>query len=108
MNTVTIEQLEENLSNKKSLTFVYLYTPLCGTCKLASKMLEVIEAMEPSLEILSLNINHAPSFAQKWKIESVPCLYVFQNGLGVERVYAFHSVAHVFETIKPYLNKIKS
>ncbi|GAE34619.1 hypothetical protein JCM9157_1689 [Halalkalibacter akibai JCM 9157] len=65
-------------------------------------MLKVVQASFDSLPIYSLNINHSPEFAQKWKIKSVPCLLVFQKGLGVECLYAFQSIANVHEKLKPY------
>ncbi|KMK76392.1 thioredoxin family protein [Alkalihalobacillus pseudalcaliphilus] len=105
MQETNVENLQSKLNSRNSVEFLYVYTPLCGTCKLAKKMVEVIEATDESLIIHQLNINHAPDFAKKWKIESVPALFVFQNGLGVERIYAFQSVPFLFETLQPYLVK---
>ncbi len=112
VNETTSEEINRMLSGRQQLTVVFVFTPLCGTCKLAEGMLKVILAKEPTLDMKKLNINYAPSFAQKWKIESVPCLLVFQKGLGVERLYAFHSVEYLYEKLKPYaaitkLSKIK-
>ncbi|WP_413380611.1 thioredoxin family protein [Alkalihalobacillus sp. 1P02AB] len=105
MKEISIERFEQKLHQRDSVEFLYVYTPLCGTCKLASKMIEIVEATNEQMTINQLNINHAAHFAQKWKIESVPCLLVFQNGLGVERLYAFQSVAYLFDTLKPYFVK---
>ncbi|WP_100407264.1 thioredoxin family protein [Bacillus solitudinis] len=102
MNEVNSIILQEKLDKREALTVLFVYSPLCGTCRLAGNMLEVIEASYPSLPIYKLNINHAPSFAQDWRIKSVPCLLVFQKGLGVERRYAFHSIGHLHEMMKPY------
>lgn len=102
MKDITSNEVEEMLRERPPLTIVFVQTPLCGTCKMAKRMLEVIGVSFDSLPMYSLNINHAPSFAQKWKIESVPCLLLFQKGLGVERIYAFRSFEYLHGMLKPY------
>ncbi len=102
MKEITSSELEEMLKGRDPLTIVFVHTPLCGTCKMARRMIDVIGSAFDSLSIHSLNINHAPSFAQKWKIESVPCLLLFQKGLGVERIYAFRSIEYLHGVLKPY------
>ena len=77
MKDITSNEVEEMLRERPPLTIVFVQTPLCGTCKMAKRMLEVIGVSFDSLPMYSLNINHAPSFAQKWKIESVPCKKVW-------------------------------
>jgi thiol-disulfide isomerase/thioredoxin len=81
---------------------LYLYTPFCGTCQLAKKMLTVVEAALPSLDIYMANLNFLPKQALDWGIESVPCLLVFENGSVIHKKYAFHSVEHVYQILKEY------
>lgn len=102
MEEIVRSTLDKKLSAREPLTIVFVYTPLCGTCKLADKMLRVVQSSFEALPIYALNINHSPAFAQQWKIESVPCLLVFQKGLGVERVYAFGSLGFLHSKLKPY------
>ncbi|WP_332630200.1 thioredoxin family protein [Halalkalibacter flavus] len=102
MEEISHSTLEKMLANREPITVVFVYTPLCGTCKLAEKMVAVVDSTLESLPIYSLNINHSPAFAQKWKIKSVPCLLLFQKGLGVERIYAFQSIGFIHDVLKPY------
>ncbi|MDT8859952.1 thioredoxin family protein [Alkalihalobacillus sp. MEB130] len=102
MQDISHHTLEKMLANRDPVTAVFVYTPLCGTCKLASKMMTVVESALEPFPIFSLNINHSPAFAQNWKIKSVPCLLLFQKGLGVERIYAFHSIGYLHSMLKPY------
>jgi thioredoxin-like negative regulator of GroEL len=85
-----------------STGMVYFYTPLCGTCQVASRMLEITEQV---IEIPSgkMNLNFHPDLAKNFAIESVPCLLFIKNGLIVETIYAFHSVPYLLEKIKQYL-----
>ncbi|TSB46965.1 thioredoxin family protein [Alkalicoccobacillus porphyridii] len=107
MIELTAGQIEHRLQEKQELFILFVYTPLCGTCKRAASMLEILEQTYDQLELGQLNINHYPQFAQKWHIQSVPCLLVFQKGLGTKRVYAFHSIPALYSLLEPYVKRDK-
>jgi thioredoxin-like negative regulator of GroEL len=88
----------ESVFTKKLTGIVYFYTPLCGTCQLASKMLRVAAEMIPS-EIGMINLNFYPDLAIKLEIESVPCLVLLKEGRIRDKIYAFHSVPFLLEKI---------
>src|SRR3954453_12467319 len=81
---------------------VYFYTPMCGTCQVASKMLQVIEELV-ELDMGKMNLNFYPDLAEKFEIESVPCLLFVEAGEVKETLYAFQSVPFLLEKIKQYL-----
>jgi thioredoxin-like negative regulator of GroEL len=91
------EDLEAVLE-KGSTGIVYFYTPLCGTCQVASKMLRVTAEMIP-FEIGMVNLNFYPELAIRMEIESVPCLVPFKNGSITDKIYAFHSVPFLLEKV---------
>lgn len=86
--------------NMNKLTAFYLYTPMCGTCQLASKMLEVVTAAMPELPIGKANLNYVQEIAALYEVESVPCLLITEDGKLKEKVYAFHSVPYIYEKLK--------
>jgi thioredoxin-like negative regulator of GroEL len=84
---------------KKASGLVYFYTPMCGTCQVASKMLQVIEQLV-ELDIGKMNLNFYPDLARDFEIESVPCLLFVEAGEVKETLYAFQSVPFLHEKIK--------
>lgn len=102
MNDWNREALESFIKEEKT-GCVYLYTPFCGTCQVASKMLTVVEEILPHLEIGKLNLNFEQDLALDWQIESVPCLIFINNGNIESKIYTFHSVPYLIETIKATL-----
>ena len=92
-----------NLLGSNQANIIYFYTPLCGTCKLATKILTVISHLLSEKNIFSCNINLVPDLAQKMRIKSVPCLLVIENGLVEKEVYAFHSVPHLLNILEEYI-----
>jgi len=93
------EMLDRARKDNKT-TLLYIYTPLCGTCQVASKMLSVTAEFFPKLPIGKIDLNYAPHLAEQWEIESVPCLLIFKEETIIEKLYAFHSVPYLISTIK--------
>jgi thioredoxin-like negative regulator of GroEL len=94
------EDLEIFLATK-STGVVYFYTPLCGTCQVASRMLQVVAEMVP-LKLGKMNLNFHPSLAVNMAVESVPCLLLIKNGVVTDKLYAFHSVPFLLEELHEY------
>lgn len=99
MEEWTRNEWEENVKNNE-ITAFYLYTPMCGTCLVASKMMEVIEQLLPDLPMGKADINYLENLAFDYKIESVPCLIISRNGEVQEKVYAFKSIPNLYEKLK--------
>jgi thioredoxin-like negative regulator of GroEL len=101
MNEWTDKELASFLNNKTS-GLVYFYTPLCGTCQVASKMLLIIKEML-KIENGKMNLNFYPDVAKDLEIESVPCLKLVREGHVVETIYAFHSIPYLLEKIHEHV-----
>lgn len=78
---------------------LYLYTPMCGTCMVASKMLSVVEILKNDLKFGKMDLNYTPTVAKDYRIESVPCLLIFNEGILQEKVYRFESIPHLIDVI---------
>ncbi|MHA6259992.1 thioredoxin family protein [Sporosarcina sp. CAU 1771] len=77
----------------------YLYTPICGTCAVASKMMEVISVMKPNIPMGKADLNYVQDIAVDYEIESVPCLLISRNGKISDKIYAFKSVPVLLEKV---------
>ena len=99
MEEWSTEQWEAAKQSGEKTAF-YLYTPMCGTCAVASKMLSVIEQLLPQLQIGKANINFLEQIAYEHQIESVPCLLVTDGGKVTDKIYAFQSVPFLYELLK--------
>jgi len=95
-NSETIEQ-----KIRKQETFLlYLYTPICGTCQVASKMLVVLNELMSTLSFGQSNVNYLKEIAEELKVESVPCLLIYKQGKLQKRIYAFQSVPYLVEVVR--------
>lgn len=84
---------------KSSQSLFYLYTPFCGTCQVASKMMSVIDMMREDLPIGKADLNYLEDVAVDYQIESVPCLLIAKDGEVQEKIYAFQSIPYLLEKI---------
>ncbi|QUW23277.1 thioredoxin family protein [Sporosarcina sp. Marseille-Q4063] len=82
----------ERKSSESDIAVFYLYTPICGTCAVASKMMNVISVMKPNIPIGKADLNYIEDLAIDYQIESVPCLLISKQGVLQEKIYAFKSV----------------
>lgn len=94
------KQQWQQIVQENDVSVFYLYTPMCGTCAVASKMMEVIEKVVPHIPIGKANVNFLGQLAHDYKIESVPCLLISRGGIVDEKVYAFQSVQNIYEKLK--------
>lgn len=102
MNEWTRKEFNDSLTSQTT-GLVYLYTPLCGTCQVASRMLEITTQILPDITTGKMDINYMPDLARDLTIQSVPCLLFIKNGEVKEEVYAFQSVPYLLEKIKEVL-----
>lgn len=99
MKEWTSEEWETHSQNANIAAY-YLYAPMCGTCQVASKMMEVVEELLPSVEIGQANLNYVEHIAIEQQIESVPCLLISENGQIIEKIYAFQSVPYLYNRLR--------
>lgn len=79
---------------------VFLYTPLCGTCKLAERMLDILHEMRPEYAVDKANVNRMPQLVRLWMVESVPCLIAVERGSVLRKLYAFESIDNVYRFLE--------
>lgn len=80
---------------------ILFFTPFCGTCKLAERMLEVVDATGYSVPISRVNINFTPVLRERWQISSVPCLIILgKTKQVVRKEYALESVPNLYNLLR--------
>jgi Thioredoxin domain-containing protein len=96
----TEKELLGQVERKEGREAVLFYTPMCGTCKVAERMLEIVEATGVPIGIRRININFAPILRERWRVTSVPCLVLLENGEPIRMEYAMGSVDHLYRMLQ--------
>jgi thiol-disulfide isomerase/thioredoxin len=99
MKELSKQEVDGLLQFNRSVVLLYFFTPLCGTCKVATSMLQVLEQALPDLPIYRCNVNLLSAYALKWKLTSVPCLVILEKDRIKRKLYAFQSVEFLYHQI---------
>ena len=95
------DNIMTSIANEESAV-LYFYTPMCGTCQVAGRMIGIVEHMFTSIAFGKMDLNYLPGIAEQFSIESVPCLLIMKEGKVMEKVYAFKSVPYLHALINDY------
>lgn len=87
--TITDATLQEH--TKDGLTLVDFWAPWCGPCRMLGPVLEELEEeLAPHLTVAKLNIDENQLFDQRFGIQSIPTMVLFQDGVPVEKLVGFY------------------
>ncbi|WP_155287874.1 thioredoxin [Lacticaseibacillus zhaodongensis] len=98
--TATAENLAELTAT--GTVVLDLWAPWCGPCRILSPMLEELEGELPGLTVIKQNVDDDKSIAEKYGVQSIPTMVIFQNGKAVEKVHG----AYPKDKLKRYLTGV--
>ena len=88
------EEFEELIQKKILIDF---YADWCGPCKMMSLELD---KMDNEIEIAKLNVDNFGDIAREYKVMSIPCLILFENGQEIKRNIGYINKEQIVEFIK--------
>ena len=97
------EELDKVLVNN-SLTLVDFYASWCAPCKMQTPLLiEFNQEMSGKVKIIKIDVDQNPELANKYSVESIPTIILFQNGKEKEKTVGLTTKATLSEMLIKYL-----
>ena len=81
----------------------------CGPCRALAPILEGVSGQyADSLRVVKLNVDEAPSVAQRYGIRGIPTLILFQQGEERARIVGAVDQGEISRTINPHINTVSN
>ncbi len=85
---VNQDNFEEEVLNTEGKVLVDFNANWCGPCRMLKPLLEEI-ANESNIKVISINIDEEEELSRTYKVFSIPCLILFENGKEMKRSIGF-------------------
>src|SRR5699024_8188713 len=99
---VGMKEISDDILQTEENILLFIHTPFCGTCHVARSFLSMIEETLKRDVFYEMNGSFYESFMYEHQIESVPCLYIKQDGEWQEKIYTFHSIQNIYAYLLDY------
>jgi thioredoxin 1 len=84
---VTDKNFGKEVLEAPGKVLVDFWAPWCGPCRMQTPILEkLVSSGTVSAKITKLNTDENPEIAQKYGIQAIPTLIIFQDGNALERL----------------------
>ena len=80
IQSATGKDFEQIVLTAQQPILVDFWAPWCVYCRRIAPVLERMDGQPDVPQIVKVNIDEAPELAQKYQVDTIPTLLLFQNG----------------------------
>lgn len=89
----------EDFEKLEGLYLIDFYADWCGPCKMMSPILEQLK----DINIIKINVDENEELAKKYKVMSIPNMFLLKDGKVEKQLIGFHSK----EDLEQEINNVK-
>lgn len=90
---------DEEVLNAKTKVLVDFNATWCGPCRMLHPVLEELSLEHDEFKIVAIDVDEERDLALQYRISSIPCLILFENGKEVSRVVGFRNKEEILEFV---------
>lgn len=99
----SVEQFEQVTSKSEGLVLVDFWATWCPPCKFMNPILaELAESEAGAVTVVKVDVDQNRALAEKYKIESIPTLFLFKGGKAVDMKVGALPKADLLEWLAPH------
>ena len=85
-------EFQNEVLDSKAPVLVDFFTPWCGPCRALAPALEgIAKTCEGRLKVVKVNVDDAQQLAADYRIQGVPTLMFFKDGINVDTIVGLPS-----------------
>lgn len=96
------EEFKEAVLTNKKPVLVDFFATWCPPCKMLTPVLEKIDEQGVSFDIVKVNIDEVQELASEYKIEVVPTMLIFKNGVQMDKIVGFVDEDKILDSMSNY------
>jgi thioredoxin 1 len=101
---VNERDLDQVVLKSKTPVLVDFWAEWCGPCRTLAPIVEAIaEQYGEAARVFKLNVDDSPAVAQRYGIQGIPTLILFQDGVEKERILGAASQEKISRAIDRYI-----
>ena len=82
-------EFEQIIATTDGLIVVDFNADWCGPCRMLATVLDQLATENPQIKILSVNVDQQKELAQRFQVQSIPCVVFIQYGVEIHRNVGF-------------------
>lgn len=100
----TSENFQTEVLESKIPVLVDFYADWCGPCKMMAPIIaKLAGTFEGRMKIGKCNVDDNMDLAEQYRITSIPCMIVFQNGTAVKTIIGARSEGMLQEELENFV-----
>lgn len=100
---ITEKNFSEFVEKNDKPVLVDFWASWCGPCRMVSPVVEQLsEAFEGQVDVGKINVDEQPGLAEKFRVMSIPTLYIFKGGEVVNKLVG----ARPYEELEAALKQV--
>lgn len=79
---------------------VDFFATWCGPCRMLAPELEKVEEQNKEIVIVKIDVDDCPKTAMQYRIDAIPCLFLFENGVPTKRVEGYVDAGQINKFVR--------